>query len=186
MVYIGVNGISRNIISFNQGVGGVSRKCKTGYIGVNSIAKQFLESYQIYLWTNNPQNKTVYDLSSKIADGMIQMHCYAEFSSNTIAENMQVYAFASFDVSEYVGQTITIDITTNSDSYAYSGFDINMNLYDWEEILYVDRDLSTGTHSYTIVSGTEEIILVLDNGNKGAIDIYAYINSIKIGDTIIF
>ena len=43
-LYIGVDGVARNVKSIYVGVGGVARKVATVYIGVNGIARQFYSS----------------------------------------------------------------------------------------------------------------------------------------------
>lgn len=43
-LYIGVDGVARNVKSIYVGVGGVARKVAKGYIGVNGIARQLYSS----------------------------------------------------------------------------------------------------------------------------------------------
>lgn len=114
-VYVGVNGISRNVKNIYVGINGVARKVVKGYVGVNGIARQF--------WGASSTPSNSWDYWSATA-GAELIKFYDKYDQSNVAvitkKNNLIAYYAVVNVSDTSDCYAVILMSPDADAVTYT------------------------------------------------------------------
>lgn len=188
-IYIGIDGIARNVKNIYIGIDGVARKVINGYIGIGGIAKTFFNTFYTYIMQSGTVSSS-YGIINSATRKYVDDHWELYIDATISTSDKSYPCFNEIKIKSgsksLVGKTITVTYKLDSyDSNGVMGYISAMSSSKtWINGVKLSSTIKS-TESFTIPSNTDHVVITNHVWKYGNHTNTLYVYSVSIDGEVL-